>query len=77
MASQPTPIDSAIPQGNRGLLVQLSMGMLLATLSTAAFKITQAFAVGIDHGDIVFFADQAFSDAFADATSAQNQDFHN
>jgi NHLM bacteriocin system ABC transporter ATP-binding protein len=38
-------IDSAIPQSNRGLLFQLSMGMLLATFATAAFKITQAFAV--------------------------------
>lgn len=38
-------IDGAIPQGNRGLLVQLAMGMLLATFSTVAFKVTQAFAV--------------------------------
>lgn len=38
-------IDGAIPQGNRSLLLQLSMGMLLATFATAAFKVTQAFAV--------------------------------
>ena len=38
-------IDGAIPQGNRGMLVQLSLGMLLAALSTVSFKVTQAFAV--------------------------------
>ena len=38
-------IDAAIPQGNRALLVQLSLGMMLATLATAAFKVAQSFAV--------------------------------
>lgn len=38
-------IDSAIPQGDRGLVLQLGFGMLLAALATASFKITQAIAV--------------------------------
>jgi ATP-binding cassette subfamily C protein len=38
-------IDSAIPQGDRGLLIQLGLGMLVAALASAAFKITQAVAV--------------------------------
>ncbi len=38
-------IDSAIPQGDRGLVLQLGFGMLMAALATAAFKITQAIAV--------------------------------
>ncbi len=38
-------IDSAIPQGDRGLVLQLGFGMLMAALATASFKITQAIAV--------------------------------
>jgi len=38
-------IDSAIPQGDRGLVLQLGFGMLMAALATAAFKITQSIAV--------------------------------
>lgn len=38
-------IDSAIPQGDRGLVLQLAFGMLMAALATASFKITQAIAV--------------------------------
>ncbi len=38
-------IDGAIPQSDRGLLVQLGLGMLLAAAATAAFKVTQAYAV--------------------------------
>lgn len=38
-------IDSAIPQGDRTLVLQLGFGMLMAALATAAFKITQSIAV--------------------------------
>jgi len=38
-------VDSAIPQGERALLVQLGLGMLVSALASAAFKITQATAV--------------------------------
>jgi NHLM bacteriocin system ABC transporter ATP-binding protein len=38
-------IDNAIPQSNGPLLLQLGLGMLLATLATAAFKVTQSYAV--------------------------------
>ncbi len=38
-------IDAAIPQGDRGLVLQLGFGMLMAALATASFKITQAIAV--------------------------------
>jgi NHLM bacteriocin system ABC transporter ATP-binding protein len=38
-------IDFAIPQGDRGLILQLGFGMLMAALATAAFKITQSIAV--------------------------------
>jgi NHLM bacteriocin system ABC transporter ATP-binding protein len=38
-------VDSAIPQGDRFLVVQLGLGMLMAALASAAFKITQGIAV--------------------------------
>jgi NHLM bacteriocin system ABC transporter ATP-binding protein len=38
-------VDGAIPQGDRRLLVQLSLAMLLAALANAAFKITQSISV--------------------------------
>ena len=38
-------IDSAIPQGDRGLILTLGFGMLMAAFATAAFKITQSIAV--------------------------------
>jgi len=38
-------IDQAIPQGERSLLLQLGLGMLLTALASAAFKITQSIAV--------------------------------
>ena len=71
--------DQHVGVGRAGLGQHLGADAVAdhATQVKARFQITQAHAVGIDHGDIVFFADQAFSDAFADATSAQNQDFHN
>ena len=38
-------VDDAIPQGDRSLLVQLGVAMLLTALANAAFKITQSIAV--------------------------------
>ncbi len=38
-------IDSAIPQGDRALVLQLGFGMVMAAFATAAFKITQSIAV--------------------------------
>jgi ATP-binding cassette subfamily C protein len=38
-------IDGAIPQGDRSLLLQLGLAMLLTALANAAFKITQSVAV--------------------------------
>lgn len=38
-------IDDAIPAADKGLLVQLGLGMVLLALATAAFKVTQSFAV--------------------------------
>ena len=35
-------IDGAIPQGDRSLLWQMGLGMLLAALATAAFKVCQS-----------------------------------
>lgn len=37
--------DTAIPQAERGMLVQLSIGLFLAAAGTAAFKITQSIAM--------------------------------
>lgn len=38
-------IDGAIPQGDRSMLIQLGLAMLLTALANAAFKITQSIAV--------------------------------
>ncbi|MCU0242820.1 MAG: FHA domain-containing protein, partial [Vicinamibacteria bacterium] len=38
-------IDAAIPQGDRSLLLQFGLGMLLAAFATAAFKVTQSIGV--------------------------------
>lgn len=38
-------VDGAIPQGDRSLLVQLGVAMLLTALANAAFKITQSISV--------------------------------
>jgi NHLM bacteriocin system ABC transporter ATP-binding protein len=38
-------VDGAIPQGDRSLLIQLGVAMLLTALANAAFKITQSIAV--------------------------------
>jgi NHLM bacteriocin system ABC transporter ATP-binding protein len=38
-------VDGAIPVGDRSMLVQLGMAMLLTALANAAFKITQSLAV--------------------------------
>jgi NHLM bacteriocin system ABC transporter ATP-binding protein len=38
-------VDDAIPQGDRSLLVQLGVAMLLTALANAAFKIAQSIAV--------------------------------
>ena len=38
-------IDHAIPDGDRGLLWQIGLGMLLAALATALFRLAQGFAL--------------------------------
>lgn len=38
-------VDGAIPQGDRSLLLQLGIAMLLTALANAAFKITQSISV--------------------------------
>ena len=37
-------IDKAIPDADRGLLIQISLGLLAASFGTAVFQLTQSFA---------------------------------
>lgn len=47
MTPQATAIlmDNAIPDGDRGLLLQVGLGLLVAALGTALFQLTQGFAI--------------------------------
>ncbi|MHC5732999.1 MAG: ABC transporter transmembrane domain-containing protein, partial [Nostoc sp.] len=38
-------IDNAIPDSDRGLLLQIGLGLLVATLGTALFQLAQGFAL--------------------------------
>jgi ATP-binding cassette subfamily C protein len=38
-------IDSAIPDSDRGLLLQVGLGLLVATFATALFRLSQGFAI--------------------------------
>ncbi|MCY1438058.1 hypothetical protein D9M71_542420 [compost metagenome] len=42
----------------------------------AVAKVAQAFAIGVDHGDVVGFAGQVFRQRTADLPCAEDDDFH-
>jgi len=63
-------IDSAIPQGETGLLLQFGLGMLVAALASAAFKITQAFGVVRISGKMDYSLQAALWDRLLDLPSA-------
>jgi ATP-binding cassette subfamily C protein len=62
-------IDKAIPQGERGLLVQLGLGMLVTALASAAFKITQSIAVARVESKMDYSLEGALWDRLLDLPS--------
>jgi NHLM bacteriocin system ABC transporter ATP-binding protein len=58
--------DQAIPQAERGMLFQFSLGLLLVAITQAAFKITQAIAMIRVQGKMDYSAQAAVWDRLMD-----------
>ena len=63
-------IDRAIPQGEHSLLLQLGLGMVVAALATAAFRITQSIAVVRVESRMDYALQSALWDRLLDLPSA-------
>jgi NHLM bacteriocin system ABC transporter ATP-binding protein len=61
--------DSAIPQAERGLLVQFTFALLIAALASAAFKLTQSVAVLRIQGKMDYSIQSALWDRLLDLPS--------
>jgi NHLM bacteriocin system ABC transporter ATP-binding protein len=62
-------VDSAIPQGDRSLLLQLGLGMLFTAFAAAAFKLTQSYAVVRVEGKMDYYLQGALWDRLLDLPS--------